>query len=127
MVGPSYHAIAALLRPISHKHRFVILCELLQGERTVGDLTQAVGLRQPSVSQHLAYLRLHSLVHASRRGQRVYYSLCDSLVRRIVDGLHCVYCGSRAQEGSNEPRHRVGAGTSEMLAVAQARESRAAS
>lgn len=127
MVGPPYDAVAAVLRPMCHKHRFVILCELLHGERTVGELTAAVALRQPSVSQHLAYLRLHKLVRASRRGQRVYYSLRDDLIERIVGSLHVIYCRAHAHESSDEPTQQVGAGAGAMSAVSQTRESGSAS
>ena len=48
---------AALLKALAHPARLLVLCQLVQGERTVGELQPATGLGASALSQHLAVLR----------------------------------------------------------------------
>ena len=45
---------ARLLTALANRHRLAILCALVEGERSVGALVDAVGLTQSALSQHLA-------------------------------------------------------------------------
>ena len=51
-----------LLKAMSNEHRLLILCNLVEGEKTVRELEELVGLRQTTLSQHLARLRYEGLV-----------------------------------------------------------------
>lgn len=73
-----------VLRALSNPHRLKILMLLRQEELSVGALEQAVGIRQPSMSQQLARLREDKLVTARRDGKLIYYSLVDSRVERLL-------------------------------------------
>ncbi len=64
-----------VLRALADPTRLGLIRCLLQGERCVGDLTDAMGLRQPRVSHHLAILRRLDLVVDRRAGKRIYYCL----------------------------------------------------
>lgn len=73
------------LKAISNKHRLLILCNLVETERSVGELEKIVGLSQSALSQHLARLRKEDVVKTRRDAQTIYYSLQDE---NVVDVLH---------------------------------------
>jgi DNA-binding transcriptional ArsR family regulator len=64
-------AYAALAEP----HRRQILDLLREGERSVGDLVERLGLSQPGVSKHLRVLREARLVRARAAGKQRLYGL----------------------------------------------------
>lgn len=83
---------ASFLKSIANDRRLIILCELVNGERTVGELEAVVGLSQSALSQHLARLRGAKLVKTRRESQTIHYSLADSSVSEVIGVLHDVYC-----------------------------------
>ncbi|MBX9945227.1 MAG: metalloregulator ArsR/SmtB family transcription factor [Reyranella sp.] len=83
---------ASFLKSIANDRRLIILCELVKGERTVGELEAVAGLSQSALSQHLARLRAAKLVRTRRESQSIHYSLADAGVRRVIGVLHDVYC-----------------------------------
>jgi len=85
--------VAALLKAMSNPARLVILCQIAEGERSVGELERAVGLSQSAISQHLAVLRSESIVSSRRVRQTVLYSLASREVVAIITTLHAVFCG----------------------------------
>ncbi|MBI2240549.1 MAG: winged helix-turn-helix transcriptional regulator [Magnetospirillum gryphiswaldense] len=82
--------IAAALQAMGNHHRLQVLVELAQGERSVGELRRAVGLRPSALSQHLAKLRVGGLVRTRRDATRIYYSLCSSEVITVLRGFGCL-------------------------------------
>lgn len=85
---------AQLLRALANDKRLMLLCTLVTGECSVGELNERVDLSQSALSQHLAVLRKDGLVATRREAQTVYYSLADSPARAILETLHAIYCGS---------------------------------
>ena len=85
---------AGLLKAMSNASRLVILCQLAEGERSVGQLEHTVGLSQPGISQHLAVLRREHVVKYRRERQTVYYSLASDEVVALMATLHKVFCES---------------------------------
>ena len=83
---------AELLRSIGSPYRLMILCLLMESEKTVTEICEAIGARQSLTSQHLTRLRLDGLVKAERRGHFAYYSLTDTLAKDIVSILYDHYC-----------------------------------
>jgi DNA-binding transcriptional ArsR family regulator len=88
---------ARLLKAMSNPARLVILCQLADGERSVGDLERAVGLSQSGISQHLAVLRRERVVSYRRIRQTVLYALASRDVVALMATLHGVFCGSGAK------------------------------
>lgn len=84
---------AQLLKALSNPHRLMLLCLLVEGERSVGELNARLALSQPALSQHLALLREDGLVRTRREGQTIYYALADGPTHRLLDTLHGIYCG----------------------------------
>jgi DNA-binding transcriptional ArsR family regulator len=86
---------AEFLKALSHEARLVILCLLIEGEKSVTEIEQLLSLRQPAVSQQLARLRADELVDARRDGKNVYYSLARPEVREVIEALHRAFCKPR--------------------------------
>jgi DNA-binding transcriptional ArsR family regulator len=83
-----YEMKAGLCKTFSDARRLIIISELCQGERTVGELTRVVNIAQASVSRHLAVLRQRRLVNARREGTRIHYSLSDPTIRDACQIVH---------------------------------------
>ena len=83
---------APLLKAMSNPARLVILCQLAEGERSVGELGDEVGLSQSGISQHLAILRRERVVVTRRDKQTVFYSLASADVMALMATLHKVFC-----------------------------------
>jgi DNA-binding transcriptional ArsR family regulator len=81
-----------LLKALSNRHRLLIICQLIDRERSVGDLAEFLGLRDSTVSQHLALLRKDGLVSARRDAQTIYYSIASDPARELLKTLYQVYC-----------------------------------
>ncbi len=80
------------LKAIAHENRLLILCMLVDGEKSVRDLEVLLQMRQPSVSQQLARLRADNLVTTRRDGKTIYYSLASENARQLVTVLYNMFC-----------------------------------
>jgi DNA-binding transcriptional ArsR family regulator len=81
-----------VLRALANRHRLLILCQLIEHERSVGELAEFLGIRDSTVSQHLAVLRREGLVAARRDGQTIWYSIESAIARALVEALYRAYC-----------------------------------
>lgn len=81
-----------LLKALAHESRLIILCLLIESEKTVRELEDLLKLRQPAVSQQLARLRADNLVEARREGKNLYYAIARPEVIEIVGSLHRTFC-----------------------------------
>ena len=89
---------SALLKALSNRHRLVIICQLSEKARSVGELAALLGIRDSTVSQHLALLRKDGLVAARRDGQTIWYSIASSPARELVRTLNRIYCAAPAKK-----------------------------
>lgn len=80
------------LKMLGHPHRLLILCQLLDGERSVGDLAGLLGVRESTASQHLALLRRDGLVAGRRDGQTIWYSVTSEPARRVLETVYEFFC-----------------------------------
>ena len=88
--------VLTLLRAVSHRGRFRIVCLLARGEFSVNEIVEIVDAGTlPNVSQHLALLTLAGLVAKRRQGQQVRYRLADERVGRLVAFLRAEYLQPR--------------------------------
>lgn len=97
-------AASELLKSLANRHRLLILCRLIEGEHSVGQLAAALDLRDSTVSQHLALLRKDGLVAARRDGQTMWYGIVSAPARRIVETLYELFCASAACGAEPPPR-----------------------
>ena len=83
---------SAFLKALAHESRLMILCILADGEKSVSELEQELGLRQPTVSQQLARLRADGLVATRRDGKVINYSLASEEARVVIGAVYEVFC-----------------------------------
>ncbi len=81
-------ALAKWFRALDDPVRLAIIEALLEGEKTVDELCDTLGMKQPRVSNHLACLRWCNFVSTRREGQRVYYRLSDPNVPLVLELAH---------------------------------------
>lgn len=82
----------SLLKALAHPHRLMIVCQLAEKERSVGELAEFLELRDSTVSQHLSLMRRDGIVHARRDGQTLWYSIKNDKAQMIIDLLYKIYC-----------------------------------
>ena len=81
-----------LLKSLSNRYRLLILCRLADGEHSVGQLAEFLGIRDSTVSQHLALLRREKIIAARRDGQTIWYRIESQPAREIVNTLYNSFC-----------------------------------
>jgi len=77
-------AAGDLLRALAAPVRIAIVLELLESDRCVHELVEALGLAQPLISQHLRVLKSAGVVYGERHGREVVYRLVDEHLSHIV-------------------------------------------
>jgi DNA-binding transcriptional ArsR family regulator len=83
---------STLLKALSNRHRLLILCQLIDGEKSVGDLAEFLGVRDSTASQHLALLRRDGVIASRRDGQTVWYRISSAPALNIMQILYATYC-----------------------------------
>ena len=83
---------AAVLRALSNPSRLLLLCQLVEEEKSVGELERSLGLGQAYVSQQLARLRGEGLVTATRDGRTMRYRLADPRITPVLEALYAGFC-----------------------------------
>jgi len=100
---------AELLRQLANANRLMILCHIAQEERSVGQLEQDLGIKQPSLSQQLAELRQFGLVKTRRESRSIYYSIAEGPAAAVMAMLYEIFCneGQAMQGPSGRPPSAV--------------------
>lgn len=93
-MGQHAEEAARLLKSLAHPARLKVLCRLVEGEASVGELQAQGHLSMSALSQHLAVLRESGLVLTRRDAQTIFYSLADSPALGVMQALHAAYCGN---------------------------------
>ena len=83
---------ARMLRALANPQRLRVLCLLVGGEMSVGQINERVDLSQSALSQHLAVLRGERLVSTRREAQTINYALASGPAQVIIETLHGIYC-----------------------------------
>ena len=84
----------AFLRAIANEDRLLLLCQLTEGERCVGELEALTGIGQPTLSQQLSVLRAESLVTTRRAAKFIYYGLGDEPGPSMLPALQGLFCAT---------------------------------
>jgi DNA-binding transcriptional ArsR family regulator len=80
------------LKALANENRLMLLCILSEGEYSVTELEQLLGIRQPTLSQQLARLRADNLVGTRRDGKAIYYSLASQEARDVMEVIYKHFC-----------------------------------
>ncbi|MBC2772680.1 winged helix-turn-helix transcriptional regulator [Rhizobium sp. AQ_MP] len=86
-------AASGLLKALSHETRLLMLCILCQGEKSVTEIEQFLGIQQAVVSQQLARLRSDNVVQTRREGRQIHYRIADPQLAELISVLYKMYCG----------------------------------
>lgn len=84
--------VSVMLAAMANAKRLLVMCTLLAGERSVGDLAGVVQLSPAALSQHLGKMRALRLVTTRREGQTIYYALASTEVKAVLETLYRIYC-----------------------------------
>jgi DNA-binding transcriptional ArsR family regulator len=95
--------VVEVFRMLADATRVQLLWAMAAGEMSVNDLAARVGKPAPSVSQHLAKLRMARLVRTRREGTQVFYRLENDHVGQLV--IDAVYNAEHAAGGV--PAHHL--------------------
>lgn len=105
-----------LLKSLASRNRLLLLCHLVEGERSVGELARLIDARETAVSQQLALLRKDGLVRTRRVGQTINYSLASAEAAKVIETLHGIYCASSG-EAADVAQAAVAASVNEQKLV----------
>ena len=83
-----------LMKTLSNPDRLLLLCQLMQGEKRVGELEALVDIAQPTLSQQLAVLRDEGLVDTRREGKNIHYSIRSGPALAVIRVLYQQFCGN---------------------------------
>src|SRR4051794_29993544 len=96
-----------LLKVLSNPDRLLILCYLSQGEVRVGELEEALGIVQPTLSQQLTVLREEELVTTRREGKNIFYSLASDKALAVIETLYLQFCCADAAPARGRAKARA--------------------
>ena len=85
-------AVTSLLKSLANRDRLLLLCQMTQGEFSVGSLETLTGIRQPTLSQQLTVLREEGLVATRREGKQVFYWIASQEALAVLQLLYTLYC-----------------------------------
>lgn len=84
---------AALLKTLANQNRLMIVCTLVEGEHSVSELEELLGIHQPTLSQQLTVLRDAGIVATRRDAKHIFYRLTEDKAARLVMALYEIFCG----------------------------------
>jgi DNA-binding transcriptional ArsR family regulator len=82
-----------MMKTLANRDRLMLLCQLSQGEKCVGELEELTQIQQPTLSQQLAILRKEDVVSTRRDGKQIYYKLSSPIAISVMELLYATYCG----------------------------------
>lgn len=84
--------VSGVMKSLSHPVRLKVLCQALDGEKTVSELTEFCGISQSAMSQFLGRMSNEGLLQSRREGTKVYYSIKDRKIAKLLSAVKEVYC-----------------------------------
>lgn len=87
----AFHA-CGLLKILANPDRLLLLCQMTQGEYSVGELQELTGIKQPTLSQQLTILREEEVVITRREGKQIFYTIASKEAMAVLQVLNELYC-----------------------------------
>lgn len=84
--------VASLLKTLAHPVRLRLACALAEGEYSVGELEESLGIHQPTLSQQLAILREAGVVETRRDAKQIFYRLTEEKAAQLIQALYAIFC-----------------------------------
>ena len=89
-----------LMKVLSNPDRLMLLCQLSQSEKRVGELEEILGIVQPTLSQQLTVLRDEELVTTRREGKNIYYQIASPQALAVMNVLFDQFCRTNAGDNA---------------------------
>ncbi|MFQ0812757.1 ArsR family transcriptional regulator [Brucella anthropi] len=89
--------VAELLKTLSHPARLMLACTLAEREYSVGELEEALGIHQPTLSQQLGVLREAGIVETRRDAKQIFYRLAEVKAGQLIEALYGIFCTPEAR------------------------------
>jgi ArsR family transcriptional regulator len=83
---------SAFLKALASPIRLLVLCNLIDGEQSSGELAERLGISHPNLSQHLAKLRAEGFVDTRRTATTITYRIAEPKVKAIILTMHEMFC-----------------------------------
>lgn len=84
--------VALLLKTLAHPARLMLACALAEGEFSVGELEERLGIHQPTLSQQLGVLREAGVVETRREAKQIFYRLAEAKAAQLIEALYAIFC-----------------------------------
>ncbi|NLS17745.1 helix-turn-helix transcriptional regulator [Rhizobium sp. P40RR-XXII] len=84
--------VASLLRTLAHPMRLILACTLAEGEYSVSELEEKLGIHQPNLSQQLGVLREAGIVETRREAKQIFYRLTEEKAAQLIEALYSIFC-----------------------------------
>lgn len=84
--------VAGHLKTLAHPVRLMLVCTLVQGEYSVGELEERLDVHQPTLSQQLTVLRDAGIVETRREGKQIFYRLVEAKTAKLITALFTIFC-----------------------------------
>ena len=104
----SADAACRLMKALSNPDRLLLLCQLTEGEKRVGELEELVGIGQPTLSQQLGVLREEGLVNTRREGKNIYYQIASPQALAVMSVLFEQFCAHGATGAGHQETNDQG-------------------
>lgn len=85
--------VAHILKQISHPKRFLLLCRLIDGPKTVWELEQYCTISQSQMSQFLGKMRDEGILGSEKKWQFVEYRIADERIIKMIEAVKQIFCG----------------------------------
>lgn len=87
--------VSSILKLLSNPNRLLIVCQLVEAEKSVGELARLIGASQVTVSQQLSLLKNTGVVASRREAQTIFYRLEHDDIKQLVEFLYQKFCSAQ--------------------------------
>lgn len=85
-------SVSSVLRSLSHPVRLKILCQIIECEKTVNELTEFCEISQSAMSRFLSRMKAEGVVICRREHSFVFYSIADHKLIKLLKAVKEIYC-----------------------------------
>jgi DNA-binding transcriptional ArsR family regulator len=90
-----FSSTSDILKAIAHPTRLKILCFLIEGERSVGEIEREFGSTISNISQHLTVLRRMDIIKRRKDANFMFYSVKDDKILTLLGTMKKLFCGAK--------------------------------